>query len=51
MRLPTQEEFDAIRFVVWNIFEILLMVLAMIAVVGISFRHIRGPRRRRARLR
>jgi len=54
MRLPTREEFDAVRFALWNTFEILLMVLAMVAVVMVAVRHIpwtlpvcRPERRRR----
>ena len=49
MRLPTKEEFDAVRFTLWNVFEILLMVLAMIAVAAVSFKHIPWPKRRRER--
>ena len=39
-RLPTKEEFDAIRFTLWNVFEIVLMLIAMIAVVIIALKHI-----------
>ena len=39
--MPTTEEFDAVQFALWKTFEILLMVLAMIAVVGVAIKHIR----------
>lgn len=38
-RLPKKEEFDAIRFTLWNVFEIVLMLIAMIAVVIIALKH------------
>ncbi|MGJ5814536.1 hypothetical protein [Paludibaculum fermentans] len=40
MRLPAKEEFDAIRFVVWSVFEIVLMLIAMASVLVYSFDHI-----------
>jgi hypothetical protein len=39
-RLPTKEEFDAVRFAIWNVFEIVLMLIAMAGVIVYSFRHI-----------
>lgn len=42
MRLPTTEEFDAVKFALWNTFEILLMVLAMTAVVSVALKHLRA---------
>jgi hypothetical protein len=33
IRFPTKDDFDKLRFAIWSIFEILLMVLAMAAVV------------------
>jgi hypothetical protein len=47
--LPTNGEFDAVRCALWNVFEILLMVLAMTAVVMVAFRHIPRSFRRRRR--
>lgn len=38
--LPTKEEFDAIRFAIWNIFEIVLMLIAMAGVIMFSLKHI-----------
>ena len=40
LRLPTKSEFDKIKFTIWSIFEILLMVLAMAAVIRIALKHI-----------
>lgn len=40
MYLPTKEQFDAVRFAIWNIFEIVVMVIAMAGVVLYSLRHI-----------
>jgi hypothetical protein len=40
MRFPTKHEFDRIRFTLWNVFEILLMLLAMIAVIAVAWKHI-----------
>ena len=40
MRLPTKEEFEALRLVLWNAFEILLMVLGMVGVVMVTLKHI-----------
>lgn len=40
IRLPTKENFDAIRFAIWNVFEIVLMLIAMIAVIVYSLKHI-----------
>lgn len=39
-RLPTKEEFDAIRFTIWNVFEIVLMLIAMAGVIVFSLQHI-----------
>ena len=39
-RLPTKEEFDAIRFAIWNIFEIILMLIAMAGVIVFSLKHV-----------
>jgi hypothetical protein len=39
-RLPTRNEFDKIRFTIWSVFEILLMVLAMVAVIAVAWKHI-----------
>ena len=47
--MPTKEEFDAVRFALWNVFEILLMILAMVAVVIVAIRHIPHSSRRRVR--
>jgi hypothetical protein len=41
MRVPNRRDFDQIRFAVWNVFEIVLMILAMIAVIMTALRHIR----------
>lgn len=40
MHMPTKEEFDALRLLLWNIFEIVLMLIAMVAVVALSLKHI-----------
>jgi len=40
MRLPNKEEFDAIRFTIWNVFEIVLMLIAMAGVIVFSLQHI-----------
>ena len=40
LRLPTRGEFDRIRFTIWSLFEILLMVLAMFAVIAVAWKHI-----------
>ena len=40
MHVPSKHDFDRVRFALWNIFEILLMLLAMIAVVMTAWRHI-----------
>jgi competence protein ComGC len=40
MRLPTKEEFDALRFALWNIFEIVLMLIAMASVIVLALKHI-----------
>ena len=40
IRLPTKHDFDRIRFMIWSVFEILLMVLAMIAVIVVAWKHI-----------
>lgn len=39
-RLPSKELFDAIRFTIWNVFEIVLMLIAMAAVIVFSLKHI-----------
>jgi hypothetical protein len=39
-RLPSKEQFDAIRFTIWNVFEIVLMLIAMAAVIVFSLKHI-----------
>lgn len=39
-RLPKKHDFDRIRFTIWSIFEILLMVLAMIAVIVVAWKHL-----------
>jgi hypothetical protein len=39
-RLPSKEQFDAIRFTTWNVFEIVLMLIAMVAVIIFSLPHI-----------
>ncbi|MGD0778769.1 MAG: hypothetical protein ABSC05_38820 [Candidatus Solibacter sp.] len=44
-RLPTKEEFDAVRFAIWNIFEIVLMLIAMAGVIVYSLRHIPSLKR------
>ena len=44
-RLPTKEEFDAVRFAIWNIFEIVLMLIAMAGVIVYSLRHIPSVKR------
>jgi hypothetical protein len=46
-RLPTKDEFDAVRFAIWNIFEIVLMLIAMAGVVVYSLRHIPSLKRGR----
>jgi hypothetical protein len=38
--LPSKEQFDAIRFTIWNVFEIVLMLIAMVAVIIFSLKHI-----------
>jgi hypothetical protein len=40
LRLPLKEEFDAVRFAIWNVFEIILMLIAMAGVVVYSLKHI-----------
>ena len=40
MRLPTKTDFDRVRFTIWSVFEILLMVLAMVAVIAVAWKHI-----------
>jgi hypothetical protein len=40
LRLPTKTHFDKIRFTIWSVFEILLMVLAMVAVIAVAWKHI-----------
>jgi hypothetical protein len=40
LRLPTKGKFDAIRFAIWNVFEIVLMLIAMVAVIVYSLKHI-----------
>jgi hypothetical protein len=50
MRLPTKEEFDALRFAIWNSFEIVLMLIAMAGVIAYSLRHIPRSGRNRKRL-
>lgn len=40
MHMPTTEEFDALRLFIWSIFEIVLMLIAMVAVVALSLKHI-----------
>jgi hypothetical protein len=39
-RLPTKKEFDKIRFAISSVFEIVIMVLAMVAVIAIGWKHI-----------
>jgi hypothetical protein len=39
-RLPTKNEFDKIKFAIWSVFEILLMLLAMVAVIAVAWKHI-----------
>ena len=39
-RLPSKEEFDEIRFTIWNVFEIVLMLIAMAGVIVFSLQHI-----------
>jgi hypothetical protein len=39
-RFPTKSEFDSIKFTIWSVFEILLMVLAMAAVIVVALKHI-----------
>jgi hypothetical protein len=39
-RFPTKSDFDKIRFTIWSVFEILLMVSAMVAVVAVALKHI-----------
>ena len=38
MRLPNKAAFDRIRFTIWSLFEILLMVLAMAAVIAVAWK-------------
>jgi hypothetical protein len=40
MQLRTKKKFDAVKSALWMTFDILLMVLAMIAVVVVAVRHI-----------
>lgn len=40
LRIPTKTDFDRIRFVIRSVFEILLMVLAIIAVIVGAWKHI-----------
>lgn len=40
MELPSKKQFDAIRFTIWNVFEIVLMLIAMVAVIVFSLKHI-----------
>jgi hypothetical protein len=39
-RLPSKEQFEAIRITIWNVFEIVLMLIAMAAVIIIALKHI-----------
>jgi len=39
-RLPAKNEFDRIKFTIWSVFEILLMVLATTAVIVVALKHI-----------
>jgi hypothetical protein len=38
--LPTKEEFDAVRFAIRNVFEIVLMLIARAGVIVYSLKHI-----------
>jgi hypothetical protein len=38
-RFPTKSEFDKIRFTIWSVFEILL-ILAMVAVIAAAWKHL-----------
>jgi hypothetical protein len=40
IHLPTKTDFERIRFTIWSVFEILLMVLAMVAVIAVACKHI-----------
>jgi len=40
LRLPARETFDALRFTIWSIFEIALMLIAMFGVIAVAIRHI-----------
>ncbi len=40
MRLPTKQDFEATRATIWNIFEIVLMLIAMAGVVTLSLKHL-----------
>ncbi len=39
-RFPTKHEFEKIRLTIWSVFEIMLMVLAMVAVIAVALKHI-----------
>lgn len=36
LRFPTKHDFERIRFTIWSVFEIVLMVLAMVAVLAVA---------------
>jgi hypothetical protein len=38
-QLPMKSEFDKVRYAIWRVFEIVLMVLAMVAAVGAEWKH------------
>jgi hypothetical protein len=40
LRLPSKAHFEKVRFTIWSVFEILLMVLAMAAVISVALKHI-----------
>jgi hypothetical protein len=40
LRLPNKTLFDKIRFTIWSVFETLLMVLAMVAVIAVAWKHV-----------
>jgi hypothetical protein len=42
LRFPTKNEFDRIRFMIRSVFEIVLMVLTMVAVITVALKHIQG---------
>ena len=44
--LPTKDDFEAVRFALWNIFEIALMIIAMAGVIVFSLKHIPTKRSR-----